>query len=346
MGAAVCPGAHPICYRMELNVDNVAEYLRERNIDCCGASELGGGVSNCVLHIKTLDCPFILKQALPRLRVEDEWLADRSRIYREISALEESARILPGGSVPRVLWTDPDNYAFAMEAVPGSSWKEEIFAGTVSTETAALVGTLLGLFIAATWQRSELRERYGDQTAFYQLRIDPYYRTIAARHGDVASRVRQLIEESAARRVCLVHGDFSPKNLLIHNGRVYLIDFEVVHFGDPAFDAAFMLNHLAIKRLVLRPAASDLTNAIRGYWTALNKLLPADARPWFWPATARHLGCLMLARLDGKSPVEYIKDERTRSILRKLARSLIFDPPVDLEALLHLGVCSNSPNYK
>jgi 5-methylthioribose kinase len=319
---------------MELNAENVAGYLEGRGITCCGASELGGGVSNSVLQIDTADGFFILKQALPRLRVKDEWLADRSRIFRESAALEEAARLLPPGSVPQVLWTDRANHAFAMQAVPGLSWKEMLFAGVVSPETARQVGSLLGQFINSTWQRSDLREQYGDQTAFDQLRIDPYYRTIAARHADVAGRVRNLIEESAARRVCLVHGDFSPKNLLLCDGRVYLIDFEVVHFGDPTFDAAFLLNHLAIKRLVLRSAARSLTDAMRSYWTALASSLPAAAYPWFWPATAKHLGCLMLARVDGKSPVEYIKDDPTRSALRAWAKTLIFDPPQDLEALL------------
>lgn len=325
---------------MELNSRNVVEYLRTRGIACCGATELGGGVSNRVFHVETSERDFILKQALPRLRVKDEWLADRSRIFRESAALEEAARLLPGGSVPAVLWTDRDNYAFAMEAIPGLSWKETLFAGAVSSKTAAQAGTLLGQLITSTWQRDDLRELYGDQTAFDQLRIDPYYRTIATRHTDVAARVRELMKESAARRVCLVHGDFSPKNLLLYDERVYLIDFEVVHFGDPTFDSAFLLNHLVIKRLVLRSVSEALSNAIRSYWTALTSHLPTDAQPWFWSATAKHLGCLMLARVDGKSPVEYIKDNFTRNALRAQAKALIFKPPADLDALLQSETAS------
>ena len=128
---------------------------------------------------------FILKQSPSQLRVKDQWLADRSRIFREMESLIDTALILPQGSVPEVLWADKANYLFAMTAVRGLCWKNELMAGRIDSAIAAGAGKLLGCLISETWASDVLQAKYGDLTAFEQLRIDPYYRTIVARHPDV-----------------------------------------------------------------------------------------------------------------------------------------------------------------
>ena len=113
-----------------------------------------------------------------------------------------------------------------------------------------------------------------------------------------------------------------------------MIDFEVVHFGDPSFDAAFCLNHLVLKWFCLpthRPAIEALMAA---YWPGLLEELPSGAASFFEGATLQHLGCLMLARVDGKSPVEYLHDEQSKTEIRGLARELIFRPPAILDELM------------
>lgn len=323
---------------MELTADNAAEYLRARGIESRRLVSLGGGVSNMVLLVESDGGPFVLKQSLAKLRVQDDWRADRGRILRERDALLDSAAFLPGGAVPRVLWSDPENYLFAMSAVPGRSWKEQMFDGILQKETARRVGTLLGLFIGATWRDASFEQAYGDQTVFDQLRIDPYYRSIAQRHPDVADAVRQLIHESAARRVALVHGDWSPKNILIEGDRLSLIDFEVVHFGDPSFDSAFCLNHLVLKWFRLPSYRGALEAMARAYWAGLLEALPPPAAAFIEAATLDHLGFLLLARVDGKSPAEYLKEEALREQVRRAAKSLICSRPESVEALLaHLN---------
>jgi 5-methylthioribose kinase len=319
---------------MELNVESAVEYLKTRGITARRVTEMGGGVSNTVFLVEAEDGPFILKQSLPRLRVKDEWLADRSRILREKESLVDAAQFLPPGGVPRVLWADAENYAFAMELVAGEAWKNELMAGRVDVRTAGRVGELLGTFVRATWGRAAYREKYGDQQAFDQLRIDPYYRTVALRHPDVAPFVSRLIEESAARRVSLVHGDWSPKNILVSDSRVTIIDFEVVHYGDPCFDAAFCLNHLLLKWFVLSERRGAMLESVRSYWAALEGALPRPALAFFESGTLRHLGCLMLARVDGKSPVEYLKDDSQRARIRELAKRLILDCPETVSELM------------
>ena len=233
-------------YVMELSEKNAAQYLKSRGILAHRVTELGGGISNVVLLVETGEESFILKQSLSQLRVKDQWLADRSRIFREMESLIDAASILPEGSVPDVLWADKANYLFAMTAVNGLCWKNELMAGRVDSAIATRAGGLLGGLMSKTWAADVLRTKYGDLTAFEQLRIDPYYRTIAARHSDVRAQVLSVVEEMGLRRFCLVHGDFSPKNILVSGERVALIDFEVVHFGDPSFDAAFCLSLLLL----------------------------------------------------------------------------------------------------
>jgi len=323
---------------LELSVENAGAYLRSRGIAAVRVKELGGGVSNTVLLIETETETgresLVLKQSLPQLRVKDEWMADRSRIWREMQGIVDAATFFPAGSVPTVLWTDPSNYLFAMSAVAGQSWKEQIFNGVLDSQVAHQTGGLLGLLISSTWKNASYHTKYGDQTAFDQLRIDPYYRSIARRHPDLADRVAELIAESSGRRLALVHGDFSPKNVLVMGDGLTLIDFEVVHFGDPSFDAAFCLNHLILKWFCLpsrRPALRELMTA---FWSGLFGTLPSDACSFFESATLRHLGCLMLARVDGKSPVEYLTRKDLQEQVRAVARRLIVRPPAAFAELM------------
>lgn len=289
---------------------------------------LGGGVSNTVMLVESASERFILKQALSKLRVEQDWYSDRDRIFRESEALRRVAGLLPEDCVPRVLFEDRGNYLFAMTAAPkgAPTWKDQLMQGIIHVGTAERVARMLGTVIASTWNSSEFCAAFGDQAVFDQLRIEPYYRTTALRHPDLENFFVDLIRESAARRVALVHGDWSPKNFLVSGDHVMAIDFEVVHFGDPAFDSAFLLNHLLIKSLYLVQWRSELVGAALRFWTVLREHLPSDAG-WFETATVRHLGALLLARVDGKSPVEYVKDEVMKQQLRRLARSFILDRP-------------------
>lgn len=316
---------------MELDTENVRTYLRTRLSappESLTVTTPGGGVSNVVLLVESDNERFILKQALAQLRVRDEWFSDRDRIFRESSALRRLERLLPEGAIPRVLFEDRTNYVFAMSAAPrgAPTWKDQLMGGRVDPETAAEVARLLGALIAGTWNSAEYRDAFGDQAVFEQLRIDPYYRTTASRHPDLGDFFADLIRESGARRVAVVHGDWSPKNMLVSGNHVMVIDFEVIHFGDPSFDAAFLLNHLLIKSVYLARWRRELAGAALRFWTALRASLPPEAS-WFESATIRHLGALLLARVDGKSPVEYVKDDGMKQQLRDLARRLIVDPP-------------------
>lgn len=321
------------CYDVRvfaLNIDTAAEYLASRGLSLTGAriSELGGGVSNTVLLVEADGQRFILKQALGKLRVQDDWFSDQGRIFRESSALAWAAPHLPEGSVPAILFEDRENFLFAMTAAPAQSqtWKSLLLKGEFDAGTAEHIAQMLAAMVSASWHDAESERLFGDQTVFDELRLDPYYRTTAARHPDLAPQFNRLMSQSTARRVSLVHGDWSPKNFLVSGTTVMAIDFEVVHFGDPAFDTAFLLNHLLLKSFYRPQWSGELARLALRFWEVYRAGIPADC-DWMETATLAHLGCLLLARIDGKSPAEYITAQSLREDIRGFARKLILAPP-------------------
>ncbi len=291
-------------------------------------------MSNTVLLVEAGAERFVLKQSLGKLRVEQDWYSDRSRIFRESAALRRLARVLPDGAVPQVLFEDRDNYLFAMTAAPSYShtWKEQLLHGDVSENIAMKIGEILGAIIASTWRDRACEAEFGDQTVFDELRIDPYYRTAALRNPDLAQQFSELIARSSEGRVCLVHGDWSPKNFLVADDRVMVIDFEVIHYGDPSYDAAFLLNHLLLKSFYREQWRPRYRSAASSFWSALQQRLPAEV-DWFELATIQHLGALLLARVDGKSPAEYIATDDLKTTVRRFARDLIVNPPHTIESV-------------
>ncbi len=323
-----------------LSAETAPEYLRSRGLGGdFRCRELGGGISNVVVLAESAEQRLVLKQALPQLRVRDEWLAERNRIFRERDGLLAAAELLPDGWVPRVLWSDDARFLFAMEAfsADAESWKDELLRGKLDDAKAEQAGRALGLTVRKTWLDLELESRFGDQTAFDQLRTDPYYRTIARRHPDIAGAVAEWIAQVEPLRLALTHGDWSPKNMVCTGGRLIFIDYECVHFGDPSYDAAFALNHLLLKGSFLPERVDGFHRLARVFLEATLAELPAEATARFEPAAMRHLSFLMLARIDGKSPVEYLRDEAVRNRVRRRAKRLIAERPERLADVLSLA---------
>ncbi|MCB9383223.1 MAG: phosphotransferase [Bryobacterales bacterium] len=312
-----------------LSAQSAGEYLAQRGIKVKSARELGGGVSNTVIWVEAVDSdPFILKQALPQLRVQDEWLAERSRIFRERDGLIDVARLLPRGQAPAILWSDDDNFLYAMEAVsPAVSWKDRLLAGDLNPAYARAAGQALGMTIAGSWQDFAMEQRYGDQRAFDQLRTDPYYRTVARRHPAIVQQVYDWIAQIEPLRLALTHGDWSPKNMLVRGDGLVFIDYECIHFGDPSYDIAFCLNHLCLKAFHMPEHATALHDLARTFLSATLASAPYEG---IEARAARHLAFLMLARVDGKSPAEYL-DEPTRARVRQTALRLIAERPTTVE---------------
>ena len=294
---------------------------------------LGGGVSNLVVKVQVGDEAFVVKQALGQLRVQDEWVADRSRILREAACLRALRQFVGTDVAPQVLWEDRDHFACALECAPNGSrtWKQDLLSGTVDPTVTERVAHTLARLHWATCDRPQVQRDFGDLSNFVELRIDPYFVTIAQRHPDLKAPIEAATAPLLTVRRCLVHGDYSPKNLLLlPDGRLWVLDCEVAHYGNPAFDIAFCTNHLLLKAIHLR-SLKHLNEAVRlwsVYWSEVGLPDRTDRER----DAVRTLAALMLARVDGKSPVEYLTDEG-RQTVRWIARQLIADGTDHFEAV-------------
>ena len=231
---------------------------------------------------------------------------------------------MPFAQVPRLLFEDRENFLFAMTAAPPqhTTWKQQLMAGNVDPQVAAACGQLLGKLHAHTWLDETTARDFDDRQFFDDLRLDPYYRQIAKVHEPLAPTIHALIDSVLTHRRCLVHGDFSPKNLLLWNEGLMLIDFEVGHYGDPAFDLGFFLTHLVLKTIHHGTRRDDYLALIesftRHYRQQLaNHITPEELTSLEHRAVQNLAGC-MLARVDGKSRVDYSLDE---DLVRRLAKN-------------------------
>lgn len=303
-----------------LTVDTVACYLRGRHvIDAVPvtAEPLTGGVSNEVLAVTGDGVDLVVKQALPRLRVEQEWHADPRRILTEAASLRLAATIRPD-DVPAVLDVDDSAMTLTISRADRSlrNWRDDLLAGTIDRRTGRRLAAALAAWHTATADQPQLREEFGT-SGFVELRIDPFHRAIRDRHPALAVRVDEFADRLLTDRSCLVHGDFSPKNVLADGNQVCVLDWEVAHYGDPVFDLAFLQAHLLLKA-VHRPADGpglrSLATDFLDHYAAL--VDPGLHRPDDY--LAGQIACLLLARVDGKSPAGYLTAAE-RDIVREVA---------------------------
>jgi Phosphotransferase enzyme family len=318
----------PVSEPLELTTEATAgEVLRRVGVVPEGvaveAHALSGGISNIVLAASWPGGRAVLKQSLPELRVAVEWHFDRARIINERRAMRYLEEILPDGSVPAVLAHDDEAYLFVMSQAPdeGVNWKDALLRGDIDLQTAERAGALLGEIHRQSAGDPRVARDFADLTPLLQGRVDPYHRTAAAVNPGIAGVIEAEVERLLATRSCLVLGDWSPKNLLVYPDRVLALDFEVAHVGDPAFDVAFLLTHLVLKR-VRRPVdAAPLRAAadafLRGYGSAAGPICPPDEH------VVAELGCLLLARVDGKSRIEYLPADEPRVHVRALAYDVL-----------------------
>lgn len=286
---------------------------------------LTGGVSSDIHLLDDGEIRVVVKQSIPKLRVKEDWPARPERIWREAAALRLLGSVLPPNSAPKVYYEDRDSFLYVMSAAPAtaSNWKAQLLAGRVDPEVARRVGRIHRAFL----QQSGASEAFRDQSDFEDLRIDPYYTFTRGRLPHLAWAFERGTTALRTRRRALVHGDWSPKNILVAEaGFVWALDWECVHYGDPAFDTGFLLNHLVLKTFH-RP---EDRRRLRECALAYHQEVMADVP---WADTLVHLPLLMLARMDGKSPVEYITEDRTKERIRAFAVWLLENPPGDLSHL-------------
>ena len=305
----------------------------------CGRAEtprlepLAGGVSSDIWRVDLAAGPVCVKRALPRLRVAQLWEAPIERNRYEYEWFRVAGAAAPG-AVPKVIAREES--AFVMEYLDPARhpvWKALLREGRASAGFAAQVGRTLARIHAAT---TDVGALFPTDEIFHAIRLEPYLVATGARHPALRERLSFLAERTAKTKVCLVHGDVSPKNILAGPRGPVFLDAECAWYGDPAFDLAFCLNHLLLKCLWNRPASSGFLQCFIGmaeaYGTGVTWEKPAAVEG----RAARLLPGLLLARIDGKSPVEYITEVGEKTMVRRVARQLLQAPTDRLDAILQV----------
>lgn len=294
---------------------------------------LTGGVSSDIWRVDVSDGRTLcVKRALAKLKVAADWQAPVSRNAYEWAWIQFATQVVPH-AVPQPLAHDEDIGMFAMGYLDPEShpvWKQQLLLGLVNIPTAAQVGRLLGQLHQASAQRPDLAARFDTSDNFHALRLDPYLVATAHRYPDLAARLHALVYRTAHHPVALVHGDVSPKNILVGPQGPVLLDAECAWYGDPAFDVAFCLNHLILKRMVVPHQAVQLHAAFEALVSAYFESVRFESRHDLESRCAQLLPALLLARVDGKSPVEYITTEADRERVRGFAIPRVITPTSSL----------------
>jgi aminoglycoside phosphotransferase (APT) family kinase protein len=289
---------------------------------------LAGGVSSDIWRVDLPGKTICVKRALAKLKVKADWQAPTERNLYEWRWFRLVHKNFPG-IVPRPVAHDPEMQMLAMEFLAPEdfkNWKTELLKGETDAEFAARVGGLLGKIHAVSAFDREIAETFATDKIFFALRIEAYLLAAAEKHARVARQIREIAAKTSAAKIALVHGDVSPKNILIGKESPVFLDAETAWFGDPAFDLAFCLNHFLLKAAFHPQFAHGYESCFEAFAESYLSEVNWEPRGEIEVRAARLLPVLYLARIDGKSPVEYITDEKIKSDIRRAALELIEQP--------------------
>jgi 5-methylthioribose kinase len=317
-----------------LDESSVIPYLTERKLLTGDATVevLTGGVSCVVLAVTSDERDVVVKQALPELKTKAKWVADQRRAIVEAEAMRVYQSITPD-SVPELLDCDEANFTLTMSRLPNTctNWKQDMLEGRIHPEMGEKLGKILAKWHNTTSADEAIKAKFMEGELFEQLRVSPFYRAVAVKNPNLQVVINSLIEEITTEKIALVHGDFSPKNILATSDHSPIVlDFEVAHTGNPVFDLAFVSAHLLCK--AIRTQSPTEKAAITK--TALNFLSSyrEDTRISIAKTLPQHVALIALARVEGVSPVNYL-DQPAQQKLVALTNSALLDSTMTYEQL-------------
>ncbi len=316
-----------------------AQALRELGLAGDGAVlgvPLTGGVSSDIWRIETLQGMVCAKRALSKLRVAADWSAPIERNQYEARWMQVAEAASPG-SAPRVLGQHAALGVLVMSYLPPAQhrlWKEALHEGQADIATAQAVGRTLARIHAYSAAHPELAAQFDTDRIFFDIRLEPYLVATASKHPDLAPALHALVAQTQGHKRTLVHGDVSPKNILIGPTGPVFVDAECAWWGDPAFDLAFCLNHLLLKCLWTPAARVGFVGCFAALAESYLEGVDWEPRSAVEQRAAALLPGLLLARVDGKSPVEYLSSDGQRNTVRRAARALLLSPVARLSDVL------------
>jgi 5-methylthioribose kinase len=317
-----------------LNEDSVVSYLTERGLLTGDATveTLTGGVSCIVLAVSNSQFDLVVKQALPELKTKAKWMADQRRAIVEARAMQVYHSVTVD-SVPELIDCDPAEFTLTMSRLPRScsNWKIDMLEGRIHPEMGRELGLILAKWHNAAAISTEIKEEFMEGALFEQLRVAPFYRAVAAVNPQLTSVINALIAEITEVKTTLVHGDFSPKNIMAtSDNRPIVLDFEVAHTGNPVFDLAFLLAHLLCK--VIRTEDRAEKDLLLATATQFLNTYKANTHLPVAESLPRHIALIALARVEGVSPVNYL-DQPAQQHLIAITKGALLDSDMSFAML-------------
>ncbi len=327
-----------------LDIEDKAQlvaYLRSQNLidadEAISTNILAGGVSNRTMLVTRADgTQWVVKQALQKLRVAVDWFSDPIRIHRESAALRWLGNVLPPNNVPALVFDDEDNHVIGMTAIPQphENWKVMLLRGDIDHDLVKQFGEILAtLHTPTVADDPALTTTFADRSFFESLRVEPYYGYTASVVSEASGFLNALIETTRTRQSAIVHGDYSPKNVLVYQAQLVILDFEVIHLGDPAFDIGFSMTHLLSKAHHVASKRQEFLDAAQRYWQTYIDVRGEIQDAEFEDCAVRHTLACLLARVAGRSPLEYL-DAKERAHQKQIVLGLMADVPASMSDLI------------
>ena len=303
------------------------------NASSLWGTPLTGGVSSDIWRIETEKGMVCAKRALSKLRVNADWYAPVERNLFEARWLQVAHQAC-AACAPELLGQHPGLGVLVMQYLESDHyrlWKQELHAGHADSQTAHAMGQVLSKIHSYAAKNSHLASEFLTDKIFFEIRLAPYLLATAEHHPQLAHALEALVLQTQNNAKTLVHGDVSPKNILLGPQGPLLLDAECATWSDPAFDLAFCLNHLLLKCLWTPASTADFLHCFEvlttSYLSSVDWEPPSDLEA----RAARLLPGLLLARVDGKSPVEYVTEEHQREHVRRVASTLLIKPASSLQ---------------
>jgi 5-methylthioribose kinase len=317
-----------------LDQGSVLPYLRQRGLLTGDATVeiLTGGVSCIVLAVSTAQVDLVVKQALPELKTKARWVADQRRAIVEANAMRIYHQITPE-SVPELIDCDTEEFTLTMSRLPRSctNWKTDMLEGHIHPEMGSKLALILAKWHNTAALSVEIKAEFMEDSLFEQLRVAPFYRAVAAVNPQLNQVINVLIAEITEIKTTLVHGDFSPKNIMATTEhRPIVLDFEVAHTGNPVFDLAFLLAHLLCK--IIRTEDKAQKELLLATATQFINTYKANAQLPVAESLPRHIALIALARVEGVSPVNYL-DQPAQQHLIAITKAALLDSDMSFEML-------------
>jgi len=285
----------------------------------------------------------VVKHARPTLERFPQYRTSTKRIvfehrYYEIARACDESRVCPS-----ILYFDEARRLLVLKDLCDAERLDAVLLRGGDVDAALLeLAAFLGRVHRSTWGDAGLAERF-DNGAIQRLHGDhifalPYEENDFPLPPDVAAHARRARADGVLREIAatayrryleprgaLVHGDAQPGNILLAARGPTLLDAEIAHVGDPAFDLGTLLAHVWLARLAGRPATPAAGQA-GSIWTAYRAALGGASRVRF-DDVARYAGLEMMRRTIGAARVAAV--ESTAASLRAIdvADRLVRNPP-------------------